>query len=48
VERLCASNVLAKEMAGWRPEIALKEGLEKTIAWIRANEPHDQPAAYAI
>jgi NAD dependent epimerase/dehydratase len=48
VERLCASNVLAEETAGWRPEIALKEGLEKTIAWIRANEPHDQPAAYAI
>jgi NAD dependent epimerase/dehydratase len=48
VERLCASNTLAQDLAGWRPEIALKDGLEKTIAWIRSNEPHDQPAAYAI
>jgi NAD dependent epimerase/dehydratase len=48
VERLCASNALAQELAGWHPEIALKDGLEKTVAWIRSNEPHDQPAAYAI
>lgn len=48
VERLCASNALAEELAGWRPEITLKEGLEKTVAWIRSREPHDQPAAYAI
>jgi NAD dependent epimerase/dehydratase len=48
VERLCASNVLAQELAGWRPEISLKDGLEKTIEWIRSNEPHEQPAAYAI
>jgi NAD dependent epimerase/dehydratase len=48
VERLCASNVLAQELAGWQPEISLKEGLGKTIAWIRSNEPHEQPAAYAI
>lgn len=48
VERLCASNVLAQELAGWRPEITLKDGLEKTIEWIRSNEPHGQPTAYAI
>jgi NAD dependent epimerase/dehydratase len=48
VERLCASNALAQELAGWHPETNLKDGLEKTVAWIRSNEPHDQPAAYAI
>lgn len=48
VERLCASNALAQELAGWRPDLALKNGLEKTIAWMRSNEPHNQPAAYAI
>ncbi len=48
VERLCASNSVAQDLAGWRPEVSLKDGLEKTIAWIRSCEPHDQPAAYAI
>lgn len=37
VDRLCADNRLAGELAGWRPELAgpegLREGLSRTIDW---------------
>lgn len=33
VERLFASNRRAAELLGWRPEISLGQGLEKTIRW---------------
>jgi NAD dependent epimerase/dehydratase len=48
VERLCANNSLAEELMGWRPEIALSEGLEKTLAWMRSHEAHYQTEVYAI
>jgi dTDP-glucose 4,6-dehydratase len=37
VERLLASNALARELLGWEPSISLESGLMKTIEWIRSN-----------
>jgi NAD dependent epimerase/dehydratase len=48
VERLCASNTLAEELMGWRPEVDLSKGLQKTLEWIRSNEAHYRTEVYAI
>jgi NAD dependent epimerase/dehydratase len=48
VERLCAGTILAEELTRWRPEVSLREGLEKTLAWIRSNQANYQTEAYAI
>jgi NAD dependent epimerase/dehydratase len=48
VERLCADNSLANELTGWRSEVSLNEGLQKTLAWMRHNMDHYQPEAYAV
>lgn len=37
VERLVSNNELASELLGWRPHVSLREGLLRTIAWIRSN-----------
>jgi len=37
VERLLADNTLAQKILGWKPQVSLEEGLERTIAWIRDN-----------
>lgn len=37
VERLIASNELARELTGWTPRTTLEDGLEQTIAWFRDN-----------
>lgn len=37
VERLLADNTLAKELLGWKPNVDLETGLERTIAWFRDN-----------
>lgn len=33
VERLLASNALACELTGWKPEVPLDEGLRRTVEW---------------
>ncbi|BCB96341.1 NAD-dependent dehydratase [Dissulfurispira thermophila] len=35
VERLVCDNRLIRNLTGWKPTVSLKEGLEKTIAWLR-------------
>lgn len=37
VDRLVSDNRLASELLGWRPRVSLREGLERTIAWIRSH-----------
>jgi NAD dependent epimerase/dehydratase len=37
VLQLLSNNSLAAERLEWKPEVTLDEGLEKTIAWIRAH-----------
>ncbi|MDD5091823.1 MAG: NAD-dependent 4,6-dehydratase LegB [Candidatus Wallbacteria bacterium] len=35
VERLFGDNKLIRELAGWKPEYSLDEGLKKTIEWFK-------------
>lgn len=35
VERLVCDNGLIQKLTGWESEVSLKEGLERTIAWLR-------------
>lgn len=37
VLRLLSDNSLARQRLGWTPEFSLEQGLEATIAWIRAH-----------
>ena len=37
VMRLCADITKAKELLGWKPSVALDEGLSRTVDWIRQN-----------
>lgn len=33
VERLLSDNSLATSLAGWRPSVSLREGIERTVEW---------------
>lgn len=35
VNRLLADNGKASELLGWKPEVSLEEGLERTVKWFR-------------
>jgi dTDP-glucose 4,6-dehydratase len=48
VERLFASNRKAAELLGWRPEIPLVEGLEKTIRWFESRSAFYKHDLYHI
>src|SRR5207244_2003624 len=41
VETLLSDASAAAELLGWRPRISLREGLERTADWIRANGCRD-------
>jgi NAD dependent epimerase/dehydratase len=38
VERLLCDNALIKQLTGWKPEVSLRNGIERTIEWFRENE----------
>jgi len=48
VERLIASNALARELLGWRPRVNLEEGLVATIAWFEKNFHRYKTAIYNV
>jgi NAD dependent epimerase/dehydratase len=48
VERLLADTTLARELLGWRPEIGLEQGLERTLAWLGENLEHYRVGAYVV
>ena len=48
VERLCAMSDKAEQLAGWRPEVSLQDGLAKTIAWMRSNIEYYQSKVYVV
>ena len=48
VERLCADATLARELLGWEPQVSLREGLERTIEWIRGNSGRFKAGLYAV
>lgn len=37
VERLLADNRLAKELLGWEPQVDFKDGLKRTVEWMKGN-----------
>jgi dTDP-glucose 4,6-dehydratase len=48
VDRLVSDNSLAREVLGWEPTVALRDGLRRTVEWIGANSKAGPPHAYAI
>lgn len=48
VERLLASNALAKEKLDWSPQHGLDEGLPPTIEWFRTHMDSYHPDVYAV
>ena len=33
----CADNSDFSELTGWKPQVTLNQGLERTVAWIRSH-----------
>jgi NAD dependent epimerase/dehydratase len=48
VERLLADAGRAAEILDWTPEVGLREGLEKTIAWITESLDAYKPSIYNV
>lgn len=48
VERLISGPFLAEELLGWTPETGLREGLTRTIEWIRENAGRFRTGSYAV
>jgi NAD dependent epimerase/dehydratase len=48
VSRLLADASLARELAGWQPEVSLDDGLRRTTDWIRAHLAEYRPKEYAV
>jgi len=48
VERLCASSRQLNQLTGWEPKIPLREGLSRTIEWIRNNLGSYPIGSYSI
>ncbi|HWR34499.1 MAG TPA: SDR family NAD(P)-dependent oxidoreductase [Clostridia bacterium] len=48
VERLCADNRLARELMGWEPQVPLREGLTRTLEWLRGNMDCYRIGSYAV
>jgi len=48
VERLCGNSALANQLLGWKPEITLEEGLQRTIAWLRDNQDRYRAGVYVV
>jgi nucleoside-diphosphate-sugar epimerase len=48
VQRLVCDASAARERLGWRPQVSLKAGLERTVEWIERNLQRYRPDVYAI
>ena len=48
VDRLCADNRLAQQLLGWRPEVSLREGLQKTLNWMSVHLEQYRTNVYAV
>ena len=46
VERLLADGRLADRLLGWKPQVALEEGLTLTIEWMKAHLDRYRPGVY--
>ena len=48
VLRLISSPALAAELLGWTPTVELREGLERTVAWIDGHRARYRTGEYAV
>ena len=48
VQRLLSDNARARQTLGWQPQVSLRQGLERTIEWVRANLDLYRPNTYQI
>jgi dTDP-glucose 4,6-dehydratase len=48
VQRLVSNNGKAEKMLGWRPTVPLREGLNRTIEWMRNHAELYRPEEYTI
>lgn len=48
VQRLVCDPGLARELLGWQPQTALRDGLERTVEWVDAHRDRFEPGRYAI
>ena len=48
VQRLLSDNSKARQLLGWQPQVPLRQGLERTIAWIAQHLNLYQPNRYQI
>ena len=48
VLRLISSPALAAELLGWIPTVELREGLERTVAWIDGHRARYRTGEYAV
>ncbi len=48
VQRLISNNSRARERLGWEPQVSLREGLKKTIAWVANHLDFYSPGQYQI
>ncbi len=48
VSRLHSDSTRAKTLAGWEPEVALRDGLRMTTGWIREHIDAYRPQEYAV
>lgn len=47
VRRLCADISKARQLTGWQPQVALADGLRRTVEWIAAHQELFRPEVYA-
>ncbi|MBV9863869.1 MAG: GDP-mannose 4,6-dehydratase [Abitibacteriaceae bacterium] len=40
VHNICLDNSHAKEVLGWEPQVAFREGVQRTVEWHKQNENH--------
>ncbi len=48
VDRLLSDNSLAREVLKWQPEVGFREGLQRTISWVKENRDRFRPQSYAV
>ena len=46
VDRLCSSNQRAADVLGWAPTVSLKDGLRRTIDWVRTHRAFYMTESY--
>jgi dTDP-glucose 4,6-dehydratase len=48
VQRLLSDNALARERLDWKPQVSLRNGLQRTIDWIAEHLSHYHPEEYQL